>query len=402
MKKLVFFLFIFLISCEKFFDFTRPEVRFISPEDGEEVYLSFEIEIEASDNNLELVELYINDKKFKTYEVEKTYERIKDILELSFGFYKLSAKAYDKGGNWNKSEITISVKEFIPPSLYQPQNGEIITDNTPYFDWSDVDGAVKYWLQVDNNSNFSSPEINDSSITSSNYTATSPFPDGTYYWRVKARNSAGLWGNWSSIWNFFIWTTGQEVQIDYYINDVYKGTATDTAYNYESELKYLGICSGDYITIFDAIKVFTLEGTTIWSDDFETYPVGSWPIYWSQSGNASAPGNEVTDSYYYSGNKAFQLKGEFGGCWEALAYREIVDNIPLIIEFAVLPTGIGSDGCHHHNGALGLWTYPEWWEPGRGLIWFNVLDMHILGHNNIDLGTFSFGQWYKVTIIYHR
>ena len=194
----------FFIRCEHFFDFSPPEVRFISPQDGQTVYLSTQIEIEVKDKNLETVELYVDGRKLKTYDsVQISNDRIIDTLEISEGPHTLSAKAYDRGGNFNECEISIFVSEVAVPTLISPANGDTLLTNTLSFDWDDL-GAVKYWLQVDNNSDFSSPEINDSTITSSSYTATTSLTDARYYWRVKAQISVGLWGDWSNVWNFYV------------------------------------------------------------------------------------------------------------------------------------------------------------------------------------------------------
>ncbi|MBZ0180109.1 MAG: glycoside hydrolase, partial [Melioribacteraceae bacterium] len=44
------------------------------------------------------------------------------------------------------------------PTLVSPTNGSTTSDQTPAFDWTNSTGATGYDLQVDNNSNFSSPE----------------------------------------------------------------------------------------------------------------------------------------------------------------------------------------------------------------------------------------------------
>lgn len=99
------------------------------------------------------------------------------------------------------------------PSLVSPDNGSWINDNTPYFDWSDEDDAT-YTLQVDNNVDFSSPEINQSRLTTSSYVSTALLRDGTYYWRVKSTDTAGNSCGWSSD----VWVLNIDVQITDPIN----------------------------------------------------------------------------------------------------------------------------------------------------------------------------------------
>ncbi len=81
------------------------------------------------------------------------------------------------------------------PSLSSPANSSSACDATPYFDWSSVGGAISYHIQVDNNSGFTSPEI-DTTTSSSDYTPGSSLSPDTYYWRVRASNSCGD-GPWS-------------------------------------------------------------------------------------------------------------------------------------------------------------------------------------------------------------
>ncbi|MDD3559547.1 MAG: T9SS type A sorting domain-containing protein, partial [Melioribacteraceae bacterium] len=95
------------------------------------------------------------------------------------------------------------------PTLVSPANGSTTSDQTPTFDWTNSTGATGYDLQVDNNSNFSSPEIN-TSPTSSDYTPSGNLAYGTYYWRVRAKNANGT-SNWSSVWSFTIQNPGPNV-----------------------------------------------------------------------------------------------------------------------------------------------------------------------------------------------
>jgi hypothetical protein len=60
---------------------------------------------------------------------------------------------------------------------------------------------VTYRLQVDNNSNFSSPIIDEDNLAASAYTLASALADGTYYWRVKAVDGASNESGWCSAWS---------------------------------------------------------------------------------------------------------------------------------------------------------------------------------------------------------
>jgi surface antigen len=85
------------------------------------------------------------------------------------------------------------------PSLLLPSDGSHTCDATPRFDWSTVGGATSYNLQVDNSSDFASPEI-DLTTTDSEHTPETPLAPDTYYWRVHSTNDCGN-GSWSSVWS---------------------------------------------------------------------------------------------------------------------------------------------------------------------------------------------------------
>ncbi|MCK4980100.1 MAG: choice-of-anchor J domain-containing protein, partial [Candidatus Delongbacteria bacterium] len=97
------------------------------------------------------------------------------------------------GYYWDIDDVSITSQSSSPPDtpvLASPSNGSSTLDRTPSFDWSDVSEATSYNIQVDNNSDFASPEINQS-VASSNYTPASDLALDTYYWRVNASSSNG-------------------------------------------------------------------------------------------------------------------------------------------------------------------------------------------------------------------
>ena len=103
----------------------------------------------------------------------------------------------------NVTDVSMSWNNIIPV-LSSPADGSTITDNTPTFEWSDVNGDVTYELEVDNSSSFGSPEIHQTNLTSSNYPAKASLSNGKYYWRVRCKDSQGKWGGWSEVWSFTI------------------------------------------------------------------------------------------------------------------------------------------------------------------------------------------------------
>jgi hypothetical protein len=98
----------------------------------------------------------------------------------------------------------VLIKPPQPPTLRSPANNSTVNTPTPRFDWNTGEGGgnKRYQIQVDTNSNFSKPLINESGITNTDYTPSlSLLNNTTYYWRVRTSNEAGTSG-WSSVWNF--------------------------------------------------------------------------------------------------------------------------------------------------------------------------------------------------------
>ncbi|MEM2619620.1 MAG: Ig-like domain-containing protein, partial [Candidatus Hadarchaeales archaeon] len=133
---------------------------------------------------------------------------------LPDGTWYWRVRASDDAGNWGEwSEVwTFTVDTSPPPvpSLLLPTNGSILDTPTPTFRWTSVTdpSGVTYRLVVDNDPDFSSPIYDNSSITENSLTLPpeNALPDGTYYWRVRARDNAGNQA-WSGSWSFTVDTS---------------------------------------------------------------------------------------------------------------------------------------------------------------------------------------------------
>lgn len=97
----------------------------------------------------------------------------------------------------------------MTPILLLPLPGGATTSTTPVFDWSDVPGKtpLTYDLQVDNNADFSSPEINQTGLVPSTFTPGAGLATGLYYWRVRAKCAGANFGPYSTVATFSIDTT---------------------------------------------------------------------------------------------------------------------------------------------------------------------------------------------------
>ena len=104
----------------------------------------------------------------------------------------------------------ISINEYIEaPKLVMPSNGATDLDIPVNLSWTSVLGAIKYQIQISTDSLFSNIIIDDSTLTKTQYTASTLKQNMTYYWRVRAMDSLYS-GPWSSVYKF----TTRFAQID--------------------------------------------------------------------------------------------------------------------------------------------------------------------------------------------
>jgi hypothetical protein len=68
-------------------------------------------------------------------------------------------------------------------------------------DWNNVTNATSYEVQVDNSSTLAAPFVANPTVTASQ-AALSGLPAQQLWWRVRARNAAGVFGPFSSVRSF--------------------------------------------------------------------------------------------------------------------------------------------------------------------------------------------------------
>ncbi len=94
--------------------------------------------------------------------------------------------------------FTVNTSTASATDIITPENEIRTANTTPTFDWADIadESGVKYSLEVDNDSDFSSPLITKSKIYSSSYTLTDEesLAEGSYYWRVMQRGKVWIIG----------------------------------------------------------------------------------------------------------------------------------------------------------------------------------------------------------------
>jgi hypothetical protein len=105
------------------------------------------------------------------------------------------------GGATRSATLTLDPEfggQLPAPSLLAPAtDARFSPGQTITFDWTDVNGAASYTIQIDDSSDFTTPLVVQQNVTASMF-ATSSLPTTRMWWRARANNSAGSPGAWSS------------------------------------------------------------------------------------------------------------------------------------------------------------------------------------------------------------
>nr|HPO64310.1 hypothetical protein [Candidatus Kapabacteria bacterium] len=90
------------------------------------------------------------------------------------------------------------------PNLIEPQNNAVGVSLFPYFDWSDVENATSYSLQLSTSADFEFLIINETGLTVSNFETPQSVELEQfvqYFWRASA-SIGGQTSQWSEVWSF--------------------------------------------------------------------------------------------------------------------------------------------------------------------------------------------------------
>ena len=126
-------------------------------------------------------------------------------------WWRVRAKAAADSGPWSEEwQFTVTFEACVTPGvpvLAAPVNGSETTDLNPTFSWAAVADATAYEIAIGENPGL--PEaIMVGQPTAPEFTFDDPLEvNQTYYWMVRAHNTAGdcdLWGDWSAPWTVSI------------------------------------------------------------------------------------------------------------------------------------------------------------------------------------------------------
>ena len=192
-------------------DTTPPTVVITSPVEDATLSNATTIRVDATDDTgVEKVDFLIDGQIIGT-DTEEPWEHLWQVSYYADGeTHSILAKATDEAENIGQSDLVhvfVSENAQETPILISPENNEIITEtNIVGLTWSSIAGAEEYIVIVSSSNNFTDTEY---SITTSDTTVTTDvLTEGMHYWKVRAKNSLGNYGEWSSYFTFEI--TGPE------------------------------------------------------------------------------------------------------------------------------------------------------------------------------------------------
>jgi ELWxxDGT repeat protein len=136
-----------------------------------------------------------NEKTSKTYHTSG--------VSLPRAAYYWRIRAFNECGEseWStRRSLTILATGLEAPTLSSSPDGSTTCEKMPNFQWSRVQDATWYRIQVDQDNSFLSPAI-DHGTADTTYRPDSPLGLGRHFWRVRAGNDSDV-SDWSSTWAF--------------------------------------------------------------------------------------------------------------------------------------------------------------------------------------------------------
>jgi hypothetical protein len=157
------------------------------------------------------------------------------------------------------------------PNLSAPDDAAIVTSARPAFSWSAVSsgGTTSYRIQIDNNSNFGSPVINQV-VSTTSFTPATPVHQGTNFWRVQAIDQAGNVGPWSAVRSFSVNSASTPIDEFFFIStNVGAVRFTWTSLSGASDIRLQISNSSNFASLLRNISVpttstaYTLSGSDV-------------------------------------------------------------------------------------------------------------------------------------------
>jgi hypothetical protein len=118
-------------------------------------------------------------------------------------FWRVSAvSACGGSSSWSVVRSFSTASNTAVPALADPANAAGCQALNLNLSWNSVSGAISYDVRVDDNHDFSSPEINQTDVATTAFSVSGLNAGTTYNWSVRAKNSCGIYSSWSDSRSF--------------------------------------------------------------------------------------------------------------------------------------------------------------------------------------------------------
>lgn len=127
--------------------------------------------------------------------------------------YYWKVRALDAGSAYSDWATTQSftTASISAPTLVSPTSGMSTADTTPAVTWSASSGGsgtYTYEIMIDNDSGFGSCNVDVTGQTGTSYTVVTELPLGTYYIKLRAKDSLNNYSAYSSASTFIVTSSG--------------------------------------------------------------------------------------------------------------------------------------------------------------------------------------------------
>jgi len=173
---------------------------------------------------------------------------IADENSLPDGSYSWKVIAI-KEGKENQSDVWTFVVDTIPPgkpTLVSPENNAVESTSSITFTWTEPEPDVAYHIQIGYDASFTSILHENPAVADNSYTYTFS-ANGDYYWRVRARDQAGNWSEWSENFKLIIQVpAGYSMEIEMIIeNAPFSGGMLEMRYQCDNTNDYFKVKVGN-------------------------------------------------------------------------------------------------------------------------------------------------------------
>lgn len=221
-------------------------------------------------------------------------------LQLGFVKYYWRVQANNGGNLSSFSSVRSFTTGIDVPVLISPPDSAINVSTNPTFEWTPVNGAVSYTLQISTFGSFINLVVNQSGITATSYSVSGLEENKKLFWRVRGA-TANYEGLFSRVFNF---TTGLANSVkengevyDYKLEQNYPNP-----FNPNTKIRYSIPHTSNVL-----IKIFDVMGNEIETLVDEEKPAGNYEVEVNTSSLASSGSAKAR---YASGVYFYQLKSD--------------------------------------------------------------------------------------------